>query len=60
MYEWLGVDKVELAVMAELLLRGEQTVGELRTHASRMEPIADLTALRPILQSLMAKKLVLD
>src|SRR5947207_2047034 len=25
MYEWLGVDKVELAVMAELLLRGAQT-----------------------------------
>ncbi len=29
-YEWLGVEKVELAVMAELLLRGSQTVGELR------------------------------
>ena len=24
LYDWLGVDKVELAVMAELLLRGEQ------------------------------------
>ena len=60
LYEWLGVDKVELAVMAELLLRGEQTVGELRTHASRMEPIADLTALRTILRSLVAKKLVLE
>ena len=34
LYEWLGVDKVELAVMAELLLRGEQTVGELRGHAA--------------------------
>ena len=32
-YEWLGVDKVELAVMAELLLRGSQTVGELRGRA---------------------------
>ncbi len=30
LYDWLGVDKVELAVMTELLLRGEQTVGELR------------------------------
>src|SRR5262249_31394464 len=28
MYEWLGVDKVELAIMAELLLRGPQTAGD--------------------------------
>jgi len=60
MYDWLGVDKVELAVMGELLLRGEQTVGELRAHASRMEPIPGLPELKPILQSLMAKNLVLS
>jgi uncharacterized protein YceH (UPF0502 family) len=60
LYEWLGVDKVELAVMAELLLRGEQTVGELRSRASRMEPIPDLGALRTILQSLKAKRLLLE
>jgi uncharacterized protein YceH (UPF0502 family) len=60
MYEWLGVDKVELAVMAELLLRGAQTEGELRGRASRMEPIADLNALRTILDALRAKKLVVD
>lgn len=59
MYEWLGVDKTELAVMAELLLRGEQTVGELRSRAARMEPIADLSALRPIIQSLLKKNLML-
>lgn len=58
-YEWLGVDKVELAVMGELLLRGAQTVGELRGRAARMEPIADLAALRPILDSLHAKRLIL-
>jgi uncharacterized protein YceH (UPF0502 family) len=58
LYEWLGVDKVELAVIAELLLRGEQTVGELRGHASRMEPIADLNALHAILEALVAKELV--
>jgi len=58
LYEWLGVDKVELAVMAELLLRGPQTEGELRAHASRMEPIADLPALRSILAALESKKLV--
>lgn len=60
LYEWLGVDKVELAVMAELLLRGAQTEGELRGRASRMEPIRDLPALRPILDSLKAKGLILS
>src|SRR5262245_62757548 len=60
MYEWLGVDKVELAVMAELLLRGAQTEGELRGRAARMEPIADLAALRPILASLKQKGLVVS
>ena len=60
LYDWLGVDKVELAVMAELLLRGEQTVGELRGRAARMEPIADLAALRPVLESLVAKGLVVE
>lgn len=59
MYEWLGVDKVELAVMAELLLRGEQTIGELRGRAARMEPIADVAALKPVLDSLMQKNLVI-
>lgn len=58
MYDWLGVDKTELAVMAELMLRGEQTVGELRGRAARMEPIPDLEALRPVLQTLIDKKLV--
>jgi hypothetical protein len=58
-YEWLGVEKVELAVMAELLLRGAQTVGELRGRAARMEPIKGLDELEPVLDSLAAKGLVL-
>jgi uncharacterized protein len=58
LYEWLGVDKVELAVMTELLLRGEQTVGELRARAARMEPIADLAMLQPVVASLRSKGLV--
>jgi len=60
LYEWLGVDKVELAVMAELLLRGDQTVGELRSRAARMDPIPDLAALKPVLDSLKSKELVLS
>lgn len=59
MYDWLGVEKAELAVMGELLLRGQQTVGELRAHAARMEPIPGLPELKPILQALTAKNLVL-
>src|SRR3954463_16419861 len=57
-YDWLGVEKVELAVMAELLLRGAQTVGELRGRAARMEPIKDLADLRPTLDSLERKRLI--
>ena len=60
LYDWLGVDKVELAVMTELLLRGDQTVGELRARAARMEPIADQAALRPVLESLISKELVIS
>lgn len=60
MYDWLGVDKVELAVMAELLLRGPQTEGELRGRASRMEPIRDLNEFRPVLASLKAKRLIVS
>ena len=59
LYDWLGVDKVEIAVIAELLLRGAQTEGELRSRAARMEPIADLAELRPILASLKSKGLVI-
>ncbi len=57
-YDWLGVDKVELAVIAELLLRGPQTVGELRGRAARMEPIRGLEQLQPLLESLQTKRLV--
>lgn len=60
MYEWLLVDKIELAVMAELLLRGAQTEGELRGRASRMEEISDLSKLREILDRLKAKNLVVS
>ena len=59
LYEWLGVEKIELSVMTELLLRGAQTEGELRGRASRMDAIPDLAGLRALLASLKAKKLVI-
>jgi uncharacterized protein YceH (UPF0502 family) len=58
LYETWRVDKVDLAVLAELLLRGPQTEGELRSRASRMEPIDDLDALRAVLRPLVERKLV--
>ena len=58
LYDWLKVSKVELAVLAELLLRGPQTEGELRARASRMEPLPDLPTLQAILDALMPRLLV--
>ncbi len=58
LYDWMKVSKVELAVIAELLLRGPQTEGELRARASRMEPLADLPALQVILEALAPRGLV--
>jgi uncharacterized protein YceH (UPF0502 family) len=58
LYDFWSVNKVELAILAELLLRGPQTEGELRQRASRMEPIDDLDALRAALKPLTERKLV--
>ncbi|WP_417733070.1 YceH family protein [Rosistilla oblonga] len=57
-YDWFDVKGPEIAVLTELLLRGEQTAGELRTRASRMEPFQDLAALQPVLQMLLDKNLI--
>jgi len=58
LYDAWHVDKVDLAVLGELLLRGPQTEGELRSRANRMEPIDDLDALRNVLRPLVERKLV--
>lgn len=59
-YDWLSVNRGELAVIGELLLRGAQTLGELRARASRMEPIADLAELKPIVDELVQRGLMLE
>jgi uncharacterized protein YceH (UPF0502 family) len=51
--ESLRLDPPSLAVIAELLLRGPQTVGELRTRGERMAPFTDLAAVEVVLQELM-------
>ena len=59
--EWFGIDRPQGAVIAELLLRGQQTVGELRGRAARMnKSITDVAALRPILTELRQKGLVVS
>ena len=45
----LALDEKELAVLAELLLRGPQTEGELRARASRMRPIESMAEVTGIL-----------
>jgi uncharacterized protein len=48
----------ELAVLAELLLRGPQTKGDLRTRAARMAPIESLDTLEEVLKPLLERRLV--
>jgi len=59
-YNWLAISKVEAAVMTELLLRGEQTLGELRTRAARMEPINDLNHMTELFNELKRRNLVVE
>jgi uncharacterized protein YceH (UPF0502 family) len=58
LYEAWNVSKEEIAIVAELLLRGPQTEGELRSHVSRLEPVADLDALRALLRPMSDRGLV--
>ena len=51
----LDLDDAGLAVLAELLMRGPQTPGELRTRASRMAPIDSLEKLSAVLYRLIEK-----
>jgi uncharacterized protein YceH (UPF0502 family) len=58
LYEQWTISKVEIAVLAELLLRGPQTEGDLRARVSRMEPVDDLEALRAVCRPLADRGLV--
>jgi uncharacterized protein YceH (UPF0502 family) len=46
----------EVAIICELLLRGPQTPGELRTRASRMHPFEDLESVQSALQRLSKRE----
>ena len=45
----------ELAILAELLMRGPQTLGELRGRASRMSPMDSLEVPKDLLRALMER-----
>jgi uncharacterized protein len=58
--ERLALDKREMAVMCELLLRGAQQPGELRAHAMRFHPFAQLEDLEKVVEGLIEKGFVVN
>jgi len=55
-YGRLKFSPQELAVVCELLLRGPQTPGELRSRANRMAPFSDVSEIEAVLQSLLERE----
>ena len=57
-YDWMDIDGPGSAVMTELLLRGPQTAGEIRTRGSRMHNLPDLETAKAVVDGLIEKKLI--
>lgn len=53
--ETLAVNTEELVLLAELMLRGPQSAGELRSRANRMAPLASLESVEAALRGLAAR-----
>jgi uncharacterized protein YceH (UPF0502 family) len=56
--EALEIDRAEQAVLAVLMLRGEQTPGELKQRTERMQPFSGLDELQEVLTRLIDRELV--
>jgi len=56
----LRLDREEQAVLAVMLLRGEQTPGELKQRTERMQPFASIEALNEVLTRLIDRELVVQ
>ena len=56
--EALGLDDAEVAVLAVLMLRGPQTIGELKGRTERLHRFADLGAMHETLERLASRELV--
>ena len=54
-YGTLKLPPHELAIVCELLVRGPQTPGELRTRASRMAPLTDVAQVEAALEGLRSR-----
>lgn len=54
--ETLAVDTAQLVILTELMLRGPQTVGELRGRASRMHPLDSMEVVENVLAALAARE----
>lgn len=54
--EAMGLSAAQVAVLSELMVRGPQTVGELRGRASRMHPFEELAQVEQVLQELSARE----
>jgi len=50
--EKLNLGRRELAIMCELMVRGPQTLGELRTHCERMHAFDDLAEVEAVIERL--------
>ena len=50
--EKLNLGRPELAILCELMLRGPQTLGELRNRAVRMHPFEDLEQVQSVIDRL--------
>ncbi|MDD2367249.1 MAG: YceH family protein [Desulfuromonadaceae bacterium] len=57
--EKLGLMPAEQAIISELLLRGPQTLGELRTRCERMHPFTTLSAVEEVLKELATREIPL-
>jgi uncharacterized protein YceH (UPF0502 family) len=54
--ESLNLGRRELALLAVLMLRGPQTVGELRGRTERMHPFEDMEEVERVLEALAARE----
>jgi uncharacterized protein YceH (UPF0502 family) len=51
----LKFSPLQTAIVCELLLRGPQTPGELRTHAARLAPVRDVGEIEEAVEELMTR-----
>jgi uncharacterized protein YceH (UPF0502 family) len=58
--EELRIDRAEQAVLAVLLLRGDQTPGELKQRTERMQPFDSIDELNDVLTSLIDRGFVVQ